>query len=150
MPERAPLQVAFHTGVADKLGYACRLLRKASRQHARVVVTAPPALLGRLDQALWTFDPQAFVPHVRLRAGQAVSPRLARTPVWLLEAGAEPPHRDLLLNLGTEPAPDMVQYGRVIEVVDSSEEDRRHGQRRWRAYGAEGYTLTHHKQEGQA
>jgi len=44
-------EVAFHTGIADPLDYACRLLRKAYRQGARVAVHAPAPLLDRLDQA---------------------------------------------------------------------------------------------------
>ena len=49
-------EVEFHTGVADPLGFACRLLRKAYRRGARVLVTAPPERLAQLDRLLWTFD----------------------------------------------------------------------------------------------
>ena len=41
-------EVAFHTGVADKPGYTCRLLRKAWRQGAQVVVTGSGEQLQRL------------------------------------------------------------------------------------------------------
>ena len=47
--------VAFHTGIADPLDYACRLLRKAYRSGARVAVHGAPATLDRLDQALVAF-----------------------------------------------------------------------------------------------
>ena len=56
-------EIAFHVNVPDRLAYACRLLRKAVRQGARVAVTAPPATLRGLDRALWTFEPTEFVPH---------------------------------------------------------------------------------------
>lgn len=32
-------QVAFHFNAPDKLAYVCRLVRKATRQDARVMVT---------------------------------------------------------------------------------------------------------------
>ena len=57
--------VAFHFGMADRLAYSCRLLRKASRAGARVVVTGEAATLDQLDRLLWVFDPLEFVPHWR-------------------------------------------------------------------------------------
>ena len=45
-------EVEFHTGVPDRVSFACRLLRKASRQGARVLVTAPEDILAELDRAL--------------------------------------------------------------------------------------------------
>ena len=62
------LQVEFHTGVADDLGFACRLLRKAYHKGARVLVRAPSARLARLDRELWTFVEREFIPHLRFTA----------------------------------------------------------------------------------
>ncbi len=78
-------EIAFHFNAPDKLAYACRLLRKAYRSQARVVVTGDAAQLARLDQLLWTFDVGEFIPHARLRAGEQPAPRLAPTPLWLAE-----------------------------------------------------------------
>jgi DNA polymerase III subunit chi len=139
----APTEVAFHTGMADKLDHACRLLRKAYRQGARVVVTGDALQLGRLDQALWTFEPQEFVPHARLRAGQAAARALARTPIWFVDAGAEPPHREVLVNLGPDMAPGSERYARVIELVAADADDRAAGQQRWRAHKAMGHNVVH-------
>lgn len=133
----------------DKIGFACRLLRKAYAKGAKVAVTGAPDLLRQLDDALWLFEPQQFVPHVRLKAGQQPAPRLARTPLWLLDAGAEPPHREVLVNLGPAmpDAPDAFQ--RVIELVGAVPEDRDAGRRRWRAYEAAGAKIVHHAQPAQ-
>ena len=90
--------VAFHTGIANPLDYACRLLRKAYRSGARVAVHADPALLDRLDQALWTFEPLEFVPHIMLpRDGvpQLVAP--ADPPA----ARSQPPNVSLLPSAGS-------------------------------------------------
>jgi DNA polymerase III subunit chi len=140
-------EVAFHTGVPDKLGYACRLLRKAWRQQARVTVTGDSGLLARLDSALWTFDPQEFIPHARLRAGQAPSEALAPTPIWLADAGALPPAADVLVNLGPDDAPEADRFARVIELVGADDADRQAARRRWRAYEARGLAVTHHPQD---
>ena len=45
------MTVDFHTGLADKLAYACRLLRKAHRSRARVVVTGDAAWIPASNSA---------------------------------------------------------------------------------------------------
>ncbi|WP_119354782.1 DNA polymerase III subunit chi [Azohydromonas sediminis] len=141
-------EVAFHTGLPDKVEYACRLLRKAWRQRQRVAVTADAATLGRLDAALWTFEPQGFVPHVRLAAGASPAPRLARTPIWLVDDGARAPQCDVLVNLGPAQAADAGRYARVIELVGASDADRQAGRQRWQAYRSAGWSVTHHARDG--
>ncbi|MEF7612551.1 DNA polymerase III subunit chi [Aquincola sp. MAHUQ-54] len=144
-----PSAVEFHTGMADKVGFACRLLRKAYAKGARVAVRGAPELLGRLDEALWLFDPQQFVPHVRVRRGPAVAPRLARTPLWLLDPGTAAPGSpapEVLVNLGPEMPEDAHRFARVIEIVAADPGDREAGRRRWRAYEAQGAKIVHHAQ----
>ena len=82
------MKVEFHSGVADKLGVACRFLRKAQAAGATVVVCGDQGTLDRLDLALWTFDPLSFVAHARLKRGVAPPPALARTPIWLVDDAA--------------------------------------------------------------
>jgi DNA polymerase-3 subunit chi len=141
-------EVAFHTGVADKLGYACRLLRKAWRQGARAVVTGDPAALTRLDQLLWTFDPGEFIPHARLRAGQAPDPVLSPTPIWLAEDAAGAPEAPVLVNLGPQGAAGFERFARMIELVSADEAERQAARGRWRQYEAAGHKVVHHAQAG--
>lgn len=144
------LEVDFHTGVADKLGYTCRLLRKAWRAGKQVVVTGPPAALNRLDQMLWTFEPSEFIPHARLRAGQAIEPRLARTPIWLAESPADAGPRDVLVNLGPQAlataATGSASCPRVIEIVADEPDEAEAGRERWRQYKAAGLNPRNHSQ----
>ncbi|EHR71538.1 DNA polymerase III, chi subunit [Burkholderiales bacterium JOSHI_001] len=137
-------EVAFHTGVADPLDYACRLLRKAWRQGARAVVTGAPEQLARLDVQLWTFDPGEFIPHARLRVGQQPAPELLRTPIWLADAGAAAPAAPVLVNLGPDGPDDIQRYERVIEIVGPDDEPRRAARQRWRQYEAAGHQVVHH------
>jgi DNA polymerase-3 subunit chi len=137
-------EVAFHTGVDDKLGYACRLLRKAYRQGARVAVGGAGPLLQQLDQALWTFEPQEFVPHLRLGTGRAPAAAQQRTPIWLVEPGAQAPDCKVLVNLGPERLPGDEGYERIIEIVSRAPEDVSAGRRRWKQYEAQGWAITHH------
>ncbi len=138
------MKVDFHSGVADKLGAACRFLRKAQAAGATVVVCGDPATLDRLDAALWTFDPLSFVAHARVK-GAAVPPALARTPTWLVDDPAAVAARELLLNLGPGMAPGWERFERVVEIVSVAADDAGAGRQRWRLYGAQpGIELVHH------
>jgi DNA polymerase-3 subunit chi len=140
-------EVTFHTGLPDKIGYTCRLLRKASRQGLRVRVIGSEAELELLDKALWTFDAQDFVAHVRLVDGVKPPEGLRRTTLWLTPDpavwpdGVEAPQ--VLVNLGLSPPDEVPAYERLLEIVSDEPADRAAGRRRWRQYEALGYTIRH-------
>ncbi|MDE2396606.1 MAG: DNA polymerase III subunit chi [Burkholderiales bacterium] len=134
--------VEFHTGVADKREFTCRLLRKAYRSGARVVVSASAAELGALDRELWTFDERDFVPHVRVEAGKPPA-AAARTPIWLVEGEPGPGAPEVLVNLGPQAAADCGRFERVIEIVSSDPDDEAAGRLRWREYKARGLEIRH-------
>ncbi len=140
----------FHTGVADKLGYTCRLLRKAWRAGNRVVVTGDPAQLSRLDALLWTFEVGEFVPHARLRAGEVIAPRLARTPIWLVDVVDDVVNDagrcDVLVNLGPDWVPGHAACARLIEIVADTPDELQAGRQRWRQYLAAGLTPVNRSQ----
>ena len=123
--------VEFHTGVADPVAFACRLLRKAWRMGAKLTVTAPQPTLLVLDNALWTFDAQEFLPHLRWPAAASVA---ARTPVWLCEGDVPPEAPRLRVNIGAEPPTDAGMVDRVIEIVGDGPQDKTAGRVRWRHY----------------
>lgn len=137
-------EVAFHFNVPDRMAYACRLLRKAVRRGAKVVVSAPAPVLAALDRQLWTFEALEFIPHLHAKAGQAVAPRLRETPVWLTEQVQDAPHHDVLLNIGDTVIDGFESFARVIELVPSDGPARVAGRGRWKHYADRGYTLLKH------
>ena len=70
-------EVAFHTGIANPLDYACRLLRKAYRSGAKVAVHGEAALIDRLIAIVGTDPAHREAGRLRWReyerAGHAVS-----------------------------------------------------------------------------
>lgn len=145
------MKVEFHSGVPDKLDHACRLLRKAQQGSAKVVVAGEPALLDRLDVALWTFDALSFVPHVRVRGAGAAPAAAARTPIWLADQPAisdatdASVATDVLVNLGTQMVPGWQRFARVIEIVGADDADSQPARQRWRTYAEQpGVELVHH------
>jgi DNA polymerase III subunit chi len=134
--------VEFHFNAPEKVGYACRLLRKAVAKGARVAVTGESGTLNDLDVALWTFSPLEFVPHCRQEAASAAV--LAASPIVLAPSARAAPHHHVLVNLG-EPVPEgFERFERLIEVVTMDEDDRQGARRRWKHYADRGYAITRH------
>ena len=72
-------RIDFHSNVADKLNYACRLIRKARAANCKVIVYHPVQQeLQRIDAALWTLEDTGFLPHV-----MAEDPLANVTPIIL-------------------------------------------------------------------
>ena len=138
-------EISFHFNVPDRTEYACRLLRKALRKGAQVVVTGAPPVLAELDRALWSFDPLEFVPHVMPCPGQALAPRLRTTPVWLVADLAQAGHHDVLVNLHDDAPFGFESFARVIEIVTPIEADRAAARQRWKHYATRGYAIEKHE-----
>ena len=137
--------VRFHFNVTDRTDYTCRLLRKATRQGARVAVSGPAQALAVLDRALWSFDPLEFVPHVLLAAGKVLPDRLRATPVCLAERAVDAPMREVLVNLGSDTPDGFEAFDRVVEVVSTADADRVAARQRWRDYAARGFAIERHE-----
>jgi DNA polymerase-3 subunit chi len=136
-------EVNFHTGMADPLDYACRLLRKAQRRGGGVVVAGDPALLDRLDVLLWSFDPLEFLPHVRIRGGASPAVPVEATPIWLTDDPREAPHHEVLVNLGPEVSAGFESFRRLFELVGLEPQERDAGRRRWQHFKTRGYPVVH-------
>jgi DNA polymerase-3 subunit chi len=138
--------IAFHFGMADRMAYACRLLRKACRSGALVAVTGPAATLDQLDRQLWVFDPLEFVPHWRGARVAAMASRLAATPVMLLDQleGASA-CCGVLVNLHDEVPDGFDTFDRVIEIVGADDDARALARQRWRHYAGLGLAIERHE-----
>ncbi|MBB1635824.1 DNA polymerase III subunit chi [Cupriavidus sp. UME77] len=132
-------RIDFHSNVPDKLGYACRLIRKAYGAGQKLVVHGAPEQLAQLDARLWTFSALDFLPHCGVD-----SPNAEVTPIVLAAALDQAPHHQLLINLGAEPPAQFASFERMIEVVGSDAGDRAAGRERFRLYRERGYPLAHH------
>lgn len=135
-------EIAFHFNAPQKLGYACRLLRKAAASGAKVVVTGEAGMLRELDMALWTFAPLEFVPHCY--APSAPQEVIQASPVVLSDAPGRAPHQQVLVNLGTPVPEGFERFERLIEVVGVEDEDRLSARARWKHYAQRGYSITRH------
>lgn len=151
----AALDVSFHTGVAEPVGHALRLIRKALAQGMRVLAVGPLEQLSVLDEVLWTAEPNGFLPHARLGPGASPAPtptQIQRSPVVLAEpqvlvgarAAVALNGPQVLINLGSDVEAANLGCTKVIEVVGLTEDARSLGQARWRAYRQAGIQPAHH------
>ncbi|MFM7801951.1 MAG: DNA polymerase III subunit chi [Limnohabitans sp.] len=137
-------EVAFHFNAADKLDYACRLLKKATANSAKVVVVGDTPLLLNLDITLWSLGPSSFIPHCVFGVKDGT---LAFSPVVLVPRDELPdtlPHHQVLLNLGQELIKGFELFERIIEVVTRDEQDKTFARKRWKHYLDRGYPLLRH------
>jgi DNA polymerase-3 subunit chi len=138
-------EVEFHFNLPDRIGYACRLLRKASRKQVGCAVTGPSATLDAFDRLLWTHGDTEFLPHLRVGGSAVPASRLRRTPVWLVDRPEQAGHLPVLVNLGEDPPEGFESFGRLIELVGMDDEGREAARRRWRHYAGRGYPITRHE-----
>lgn len=135
-------KVAFHFSVPNKIAYACRLLRKASKQGSKVTVTGLPHDLTLLDEALWTFDQLEFLPHCDVNAPEMIR---SKTPIILADDAAQSPYSEVLVNLGGSALRGFERYLKLIELVGQEESDKAMARERWRHYNTRGYLIESHE-----
>lgn len=133
-------RIDFHSNVPDKIGYACRLVRKARTANCRVVLfTNNRSQLTALDEALWTFSELDFLPHV-----MAGDPLATETPIVLTDDDAiELPHHQILINLSDTSPTHFASFERMFEIISADDADKSAGRERYRFYQQRGYPLTH-------
>ena len=141
--------IDFHFNTPDKVGYACRLLRKAvAGRGAQVVVVGDADVLSAVDLALWQLSPADFIAHCDIDAEAGI---LARSPVVLAGRKDAPlPHRQVMLNLGADVPSGFERFERLIDIVSNDDADRQIARTRWRHYADRGYAITRHDFAGSA
>lgn len=97
-----------------------RLLEKAVAVGYRTVIrAADPALLARLDAALWAYDPASFLPHAVDGEHAAAQPILLTTRDGAANAA------DLLVVVDGVVPGDLTAYRRALYLFDGGDETAR-------------------------
>ena len=120
---------------------ACRLADKAyGLGHTVYLFTASEARAAALDDLLWTFRQDSFVPHERYPlVGEEGSPVLVGT---VAPATVE---AQVLINLADALPEGFERYERVVELVDQHPEVLAQSRERFRQYREQGCLLETHK-----
>jgi len=122
----------------DPLLLVCELARRAfDSGQPTLILTRSFDEAERLDEKLWEFDENAFIPHQI--AGDDDD---AITPVLIVPPDAATVDRPLVINLRDDCAPGL--FERVLEVVPADETQRLGSRRRWTTYKAAGFEVAKH------
>ncbi|MFL0804523.1 MAG: DNA polymerase III subunit chi [Agarilytica sp.] len=121
--------------------FACRLIEKAVRQGNRVMVaTKDEDESKKLDDTLWSFRPDAFVPHTLLGDTQA-----SESPVIISHGEDDDSHHDVLINLRLEVPAQFSRFKRLAEVVIQDTSVLENSRRSYAFYKKRGYPINTHK-----
>ena len=120
--------------------FACRLAEKAHQLHHKVHVhTASSQLANRLDELLWQFKTESFLPHVNIDDDQKKSQSDCKITIG---SGAnEPVNSDVLINLASEVWDCHRQFSDIRDIVSADDISREHGRQRYRYYQKQGYDI---------
>jgi DNA polymerase III subunit chi len=125
--------------VEKPLLLVCELARKACDSGQPMLVLATSMAQAEvLDELLWEFDPDAYVPHQI--AGTDEDDDV--TPVLIVPPEMSPAMRPLVLNLRSAPVP--AGFERVLEVVPADPAARVPLRERWKHYAAMGLEVAKH------
>ena len=114
---------------------ACRIAETAWRRGHRVHLHADSQESARrLDDLLWTWRDESFVPHAVCGAEEAAGGAPVTIGWGALPGFAD----DVLLNLAPGVPEGFERFARVAEVVGGADPDRAAGRERFRRYRALG------------
>ena len=117
----------------------CELARKATDAGQPTLVLARDAAQAEaLDDLLWSFDPDAYIPHQIAGADEDED----EAAVLIASPDTDAPPPPLLINL-RDAAPGG-SFERVLEVVPADPAARAPLRERWKQYQARGLDLNKH------
>lgn len=113
----------------------CELARRAfAAQKPTLILTRDFEQAEAVDELLWDFDEDAFIPHQL--AGDDDD---ENTAVLIVPPGIDTPDRPLVINL-RDNCPNG-RFERVLEVVAADEAERLGSRERWRQYRERGFEV---------
>ena len=122
----------------DPLLLVCELVKKAyAAEQPTLILARTPEQADALDEKLWAFDDDAFIPHQL--AGDEDD---AMTAVVIAAPGVATADRPLVVNLRDECADGS--YERVLEVVAADAAEREGSRLRWSEYKRRGFEVAKH------
>ncbi len=119
--------------------FACKLTEKVQKMGMRVLLAVDSEIEAqKLDELLWTFKPESFVPHQVING-------LKPAPVEITYSEQVGDHQGLLLNLTSTIPSWFSRFERVCEVVIQEPEMLATSRERYSYYKTRGYPIQTHK-----
>jgi len=127
--------------------FACKLIEKVQQQGHNIVVTSTSTQHAKLlDDLLWSFKPESFVPHALSDSTIAQECSVViGTENTITHENRE---NDVLVNFNTDVPKSFSQYSRVVEIVNKQDNSSTEGRIRYSYYKDRGYKMESHNIRG--
>lgn len=120
------------------LAFTCRLIDKIYRLGHQIYVHASSGEeASALDELLWSFREESFVPHALAGGNQSA-------PIRIGHDHEPDDHQEVLVNLSGKVPDFFSRFDRVAEVVPQNENRRESARENFRFYRDRGYPLEYH------
>ncbi len=127
-------------GQKSRLDFTCRLIEKAYKNRHRVYIhTENQNDAFMLDELLWTYRDDSFLPHNLAGDGPEPAP-----PIQIGFQLKPANQRDILINLSHKIPEFYTQFARIIEIVSHDETIQTLSREHYRAYRSNGFDITTH------
>ncbi len=138
---RIDFYIMQESGQKDRFDFACRLIEKAYKNRHRIYIHAENESDAHvLDELLWTYRDDSFLPHNLVGEGPELSP-----PIQIGFQLKPDSQRDILINLSHQVPMFYTQFARVIEIVSHDENIQTLSREHYRTYRSNGFEITTHK-----
>lgn len=132
-------RIDFYQISGDEQNFTCRLIDLVYRRGHRIYVhTTDEKQAESLDEHLWSFREDAFVPH-------SLQSQELDVPIKIGFGDEAEDHGEVLINLSGEIPDFFSQFDRVAEVVPADENSRRAARENYTFYKQRGYVLHYHE-----
>ncbi len=120
-----------------------KLMEKAYAAGMRALVHGSEAQCALLDRALWTYHPNAFLPH-----GTKHDPQPERQPIYLSSGEENPNGATLLVIVSGDTYDGTGPFTRVLDIFDGTDETKlAEARARWKHYRSQGFVLAYNRQK---
>lgn len=120
------------------------LVAKVLASGARAVIKlGSDERVAQIDSALWTYDPNSFLPHGTARDG-----RPQDQPVWITTDDENPNAADVLILADGATSGHVADFAKCLEVFDGNDAEAvANARERWRVYKAASHQITYWRQD---
>lgn len=119
------------------------LINKALQNNHKIIIKAANQNdLDKLNEHLWAYSPNSFIPHGSAKDGHAES-----QPVYLTLKDENPNGADVLILTQGAQCENLKDYALVCEMLDGHNQDHIENARsRWKTYKEDGLEISYWQQ----
>ena len=143
MPE-ASFYILPSRSIPERYLFACKLIEKAYRSgQFCYVYTDTLQQCQQLDNQLWTFRKNSFIPHQIYDGANNKTPDHEQTVLIGTQTAPEK-WQKLIFNLSSKYPDNLTKTERILEILDDNEDLKQAGRQRFRQYNKDGFNTTTH------